>query len=84
MRIHLNRKDYPLRGSGVRRTKWLEQSESQRLETLVIVIRAYSPTTNHPFYGWFVINHMINHMIAVFILSSKKHCQMILSLCIDW
>ena len=42
-------------GSGVRRTKWLEQSESQRLETLVIVIRAYSPTTNHPFYGWFVI-----------------------------
>ena len=37
-------------------TKWLEQSESQRLETLVIVIRAYSPTTNHPFYGWFVID----------------------------
>ena len=55
MRIHLNRKDYPFKGCGVRRTKWLEQSESQRLETLVIVIRAYSPTTNHPFYGWFVI-----------------------------
>ena len=52
-------------GSGVRRTKWLEQSESQRLETLVIVIRAYSPTTNHPFYGWFVIqfNTSVNQVI---------------------
>ena len=45
-----------------------EQSENQRLETLVGITRAYSPWSNHPFYGWlwFYMTYLIK--ICLFLI----------------
>jgi len=42
----------PLGVAKAAKAMWLEQSESQRLETLACNPWAYSPRANHPFEGW--------------------------------